>query len=112
MKVIQSSNKTPRKPVLWSIALLGLTLSFTGCSKDKGSNIDSETITGESVFAVGAEILSPAGSYLFETSNLTTGAISFLGNGANVTTQTPNFMSFIYGDSLYQFQFLVFVGIL
>ncbi|MFZ4861358.1 hypothetical protein ACL9RF_04170 [Sphingobacterium sp. Mn56C] len=101
MKVIQSSKKTPRKPVLWSIALLGLTLSFTGCSKDKGSNIDSETITGESVFAVGAEILSPAGSYLFETSNLTTGAISFLGNGANVTTQTPNFMSFIYGDGFY-----------
>jgi len=90
-----------RKPLIWTTALLGLTLSFGACSKDKDHKTEEEVPQSEKMFAVGAEILSPSGAYLFETANLTSGEISFLGNGANVTTQAPNFMSFIHGNGFY-----------
>ena len=90
-----------RKSFIWTSSLLAMTLWMSACSKDSGKTSPEKEEQTDKIFAIGAQVLSPAGAYLFETPNFESGEISFLGNGANVTTQTPGFMAFMQNKGYY-----------
>lgn len=84
-----------------ALAALVTGFSLQSCSKSNPTdNPDPEPET-EKIFAVGGLVLDPDGSYLFQHSTLSEGEISFLGKGANVTTQDPGFLAFMTKDGFY-----------
>lgn len=89
------------KFTILALAALFIGTSVQSCKKSNTTdNPDPEPET-EKTFAVGGLVMDPDGTYLFQNSTLSTGEISFLGKGANVTSQEPGFLAFMAKDGYY-----------
>jgi len=64
-----------RKSFIWTSSLLAMTLWMSACSKDSGKTSPEKEEQTDKMFAIGAQVLSPAGAYLFETPNFESGEI-------------------------------------
>lgn len=88
------------KPSAWLVAAAFSSFALFSCDKNDDNTVTPGEET-EQVFSVGAAVLDPEGAYLLQTGSLESGEVTFLGNGANVTTIEPGFMAFIQGGSYY-----------
>jgi len=87
------------KLTLVAIAALSMSTLFQSCKKSSSDNPAEEPT--EATFAVGGALLNPSGMYLTQTGALSSGEISFAGNGADVTTKAPGFLAFIQKNGFY-----------
>ncbi|WP_312188760.1 hypothetical protein, partial [Sphingobacterium sp.] len=85
------------------LALVSLVMgtSIQSCKKSNTTENPEPEHETEKTFSVGGLVMDPDGSYLFQNSTLSTGEISFLGKGANVTSQEPGFLAFMVKDGYY-----------
>lgn len=83
--------------IMLSILFMGLTLQ--SCKKSTTSD-EPEVIT-ESTFGIGGFLLNPSSTYVLQNGSLSAGEVSFIGNGANVTSVEPGFLAFIARNGNY-----------